>query len=209
MNGNKWVGPGHNAVFHDFDGQDWTVYHAVNRFDPYFANTADFTKRPVLMDPLDWSNDGWPVLRGGYGPSDDTMPAPAAQPRQKTAYKPRFARDDKPANLERSYSDEFNSANLGKQWSWIRQPSAGTYGLEGGTFRFDTQAADLFQDSNNASVLTEPAPKGDYMVETRLKLNVPAEGCCFNYVQAGLVIYKDDNNFIKMAQFLQLQHPSD
>jgi arabinan endo-1,5-alpha-L-arabinosidase len=36
-------------------------------------------------------------------------------------------------------------------------------------------------------------------VETRVKLNVPPEGCCFNYVQAGLVIYGDDDNFIKLA----------
>ncbi|MBN9391469.1 MAG: family 43 glycosylhydrolase [Chloroflexi bacterium] len=201
MNGNRWVGPGHNAVFRDFDGQDWTVYHAVNRTDPYFASTTDFTKRPVLMDPLDWTQDGWPVLRGGFGPSDGPMPAPAAQPYQKTTYKPRFARNDTPASLERAYSDDFNSNTLGPQWSWIRQPAPGTFGLENNTFRFDTQAADLYQDSNNASVLTEPVPKGNYMVETRVKLSVPAEGCCFNYVQAGLVIYKDDDNFIKMAPF--------
>jgi arabinan endo-1,5-alpha-L-arabinosidase len=30
-------------------------------------------------------------------------------------------------------------------------------------------------------------------------LNVPAEGCCFNYVQAGLVIYGNDDNYIKLA----------
>ena len=32
MNGNRWVGPGHNAIFTDFEGQDWFVYHAVDRF---------------------------------------------------------------------------------------------------------------------------------------------------------------------------------
>ena len=37
------------------------------------------------------------------------------------------------------------------------------------------------------------------MVETKVHLNVPPEGCCFNYVQAGLVIYGDDDNFIKLA----------
>ncbi len=200
MNGNKWVGPGHNAVFKDFDGQDWTVYHAVDRSHPYFAGTADFTKRPVLMDPLDWTNDGWPVLRGGFGPSDGLMPAPAAQPGQNTQYKPRFAKDDKPANLEKAFSDEFNSNTLdSSRWTWIRPPAAGTSGFVGGTFRFDTQAADLFKDSNNASVLVENAPKGDFVVETRVKVSVPAEGCCFNYVQAGMVIYKDDDNFIKLV----------
>ena len=36
------------------------------------------------------------------------------------------------------------------------------------------------------------------MVETKVRLTVPAEGCCFNYVQAGLVVYGDDDNFIKL-----------
>ncbi len=39
----------------------------------------------------------------------------------------------------------------------------------------------------------------DYVVETRVKLNLPPEGCCYNYVQAGLVIYGDDDNFIKLT----------
>ena len=37
------------------------------------------------------------------------------------------------------------------------------------------------------------------MLETRVKLDVPAEGCCFNFVQAGLVVYGDDDNFVKLA----------
>jgi arabinan endo-1,5-alpha-L-arabinosidase len=63
----------------------------------------------------------------------------------------------------------------------------------------DTQAADLYVDSNNASVLTRPAPDGNYVVETKVRLSVPAEGCCFNYVQAGLVIYGSDDAFVKLA----------
>jgi arabinan endo-1,5-alpha-L-arabinosidase len=67
---------------------------------------------------------------------------------------------------------------------------------------FDTQDADIFRDAahggsnNNASVLAEPAPYGNYVVETRVHLNVPPEDCCFNYRQAGLLIYGDDDNFI-------------
>jgi arabinan endo-1,5-alpha-L-arabinosidase len=81
----------------------------------------------------------------------------------------------------------------------VREPAAGGYSMAGGVLRFDTQAADLFEDSNNASVLTVPAPAHDYIVETRVKLNLPPEECCYNYVQAGLVIYGDDDNFIKLA----------
>ena len=40
MNGNKWVGTGHNSVFQDFAGQWWTMYHAVDRADPFFATAA-------------------------------------------------------------------------------------------------------------------------------------------------------------------------
>src|SRR5262249_26389766 len=52
MNGNRWVGPGHNAVFTDFGGQDWFVYHAIDRTDPYFAqpNPQQINKRHLMMD---------------------------------------------------------------------------------------------------------------------------------------------------------------
>ncbi len=196
MNGNRWVGPGHNTVFQDFSGQWWTIYHAVDRFDPYFEGAVGFTKRPALLDPIDWVN-GWPVLNGGQGISEQPQRAPAAQPGDKTTYKPKFAREDQPGRL--IVTEDFNGSSLGSQWRWVRQPAASTYGVGGGVFRFDTQAADLFEGSNNASVLTRAAPNGNYVVETRLRLNLPPEGCCFNYVQAGLVIYGDDDNYIKLT----------
>jgi arabinan endo-1,5-alpha-L-arabinosidase len=198
MNGNRWVGMGHNAVFTDFEGQDWFLYHAVDQNDPYFAGEVGFTKRPALLDALDWV-DGWPTVRGGRWASDTPQQAPAAQPGDKSQYKPKLVKPDELGGRIGALSDEFNSATLSPKWSWVRQPAADTFGLENGTFRFDTQATDLFVDSNNASVLTEPAPNGNYVVETKLQLNLPPEGCCFNYVQAGLVIYGDDDNFIKLA----------
>jgi arabinan endo-1,5-alpha-L-arabinosidase len=83
--------------------------------------------------------------------------------------------------------------------SWVREPASAGYAVSGETFDFYTQPADLFVDSNNASVLLETAPSENYIVEAKVKLNLPPEGCCFNYVQAGLVIYGDDNNFIKLV----------
>jgi arabinan endo-1,5-alpha-L-arabinosidase len=198
MNGNRWVGPGHNAVFTDFGGQDWFLYHAADQNDPYFAGEVGFTKRPALLDPLDWV-DGWPTVRGGQWASDSPMPAPAAQPGQATSYTPQLVQPDQPGDKISSASDEFTSQVLHPRWSWVRQPAGGTFGLENSSFRFDTQATDLYVDSNNASVLTEAAPQGDFIVETRVKLNLPAEDCCYNYVQAGLVIYGNDDNFIKLV----------
>jgi arabinan endo-1,5-alpha-L-arabinosidase len=199
MNGNRWVGPGHNAVFQDFDGQWWTVYHAIDRNDPYFEGAPGFTRRPLMLDAIDWVG-GWPTVRGGQWVSDTPQQAPAGQPGDKTNYKTKLAKDDRPGHLIKSLSDEFSSAMLSPQWSWVRQPASG-YGVETGAFRFDTQNGDLFVDSNNAPVLTELAPHGNYIVEVKVTLNMPVDKCGSDcrFVQAGLVIYGDDDNFIKLV----------
>jgi hypothetical protein len=75
QNGNRWIGAGHNAVATDVRGQDWIVYHAIDRADPYLDGTDGINERPMLMDRLDWV-DGWPVVRSGAGPSDTTRPGP-------------------------------------------------------------------------------------------------------------------------------------
>jgi arabinan endo-1,5-alpha-L-arabinosidase len=63
----------------------------------------------------------------------------------------------------------------------------------------NTQAADLHENSNNASLLLEPAPGGSWVVETKVRLNVPAEGCCWNFTQAGLVVYGNDDNYLRLV----------
>lgn len=198
MNGNRWVGGGHNSVFTDSAGQSWTIYHAVDRQFPYFRSTT-LTKRPPLIDALDWIN-GWPTVRGGLWASDTPQPAPAAQPGEESHYQLLTATPDEPGKLLKTFSDEFNTNALSPVWSWIREPVASTYGLADGTFAFQTQAADLHQRSNNASVLVRPAPDRDYLVETKVKLNVPDDGRSYNFAQAGIVIYGDDDNYVRLAQ---------
>jgi arabinan endo-1,5-alpha-L-arabinosidase len=197
-NDDPWVGTGHNTVFQDVSGQWWTIYHAVDRNDPYFEGAVGFTKRPVLLDAIDWV-DGWPTVNGGQGISTEPMPAPAAQPGDTTAHVPSAGTRDQQGARLTSLSDAFGGSTLGDQWSWIREPAADTWSISGGRLRIETQAADLFEDSNNASILLEDAPEGNFIVEARVRLDVPAEGCCYNYVQAGLVLYGDDDAFVKLA----------
>jgi arabinan endo-1,5-alpha-L-arabinosidase len=197
MNGNRWVGTGHNTVITDFAGQSWTIYHAVDRHDPYFAGAIGFTKRPALLDPLDWV-DGWPTVRGGHWASDEPMPVPAAQAGDAPAYVPALAEPDMPGDRIGWASDEFNSPRLHPRWNWER-PDLAEIAFGDGALQFETQPADLFGGSNNASVLLTDAPDGDYVVETRVQLDLPAEGCCFNFVQAGLVLYGDDDRYLKLV----------
>jgi arabinan endo-1,5-alpha-L-arabinosidase len=76
QNGNAWVGAGHNAVVTDLAGQDWILYHAINRADPYLDGTEGINERPMLLDRLDWV-DGWPAVRAGRGPSNSRQTGPA------------------------------------------------------------------------------------------------------------------------------------
>jgi arabinan endo-1,5-alpha-L-arabinosidase len=74
-NGNTWVGTGHNAVVTDLAGQDWFVYHAIDRRDPYLDEPFGINERPMLLDRLDWV-DGWPTVRAGRWASQGPERAP-------------------------------------------------------------------------------------------------------------------------------------
>ncbi|MDT0215022.1 family 43 glycosylhydrolase [Rothia sp. ARF10] len=196
MNGNRWIGTGHNSVFVDEGGQWWTVYHAVDQADPFYAFQTGFTKRPALLDPVDWV-DGWPVVNGGYMASDTRMPAPAAQPGERTRYRPKLLKPDT-VNRLRDH-DEFSGSTLDGDWSWA-EGRVGDATVTDGVLRWEVEHTDLYVDSNTASVLVRDAPSGDYVVETKVRLEgLPDEGCCFNYAQAGLVVYEDDDNFVKLT----------
>jgi arabinan endo-1,5-alpha-L-arabinosidase len=198
MNGNRYVGPGHNAAFTDYAGQDWFVYAAVNRFDPFFAG-SNLTKRGPMLDPVDWLN-GWPTVRGGLWASETVTDRPAAQPGQLNTYNPTYAVNDSPGTLIPQLSDEFDGTSFNWNWAAGRVPADGTYGLTANsTFSFAVQARDLYQDRNDASVLIKPTPTGNFIVETKVHLAIAGDFTNHNYTQAGLVIYGDDNNYIKLV----------
>jgi arabinan endo-1,5-alpha-L-arabinosidase len=196
MNGNRWVGTGHNSVFVDEGGQWWTVYHAVDQADPYFEFATGFTKRPALLDPVDWV-EGWPTVRGGAWASDRKMPAPAAQQGERSRYRPTLVKPHVPGRL--LDADGFRGTALDREWSW----AAGRTGqaeVSDGLLRWQVEKGDLYVDSDTASVLVREAPKQDYVAVTKVRLSgLPKQGCCFNYAQAGLVIYGDDDNFVKLV----------
>ncbi|AMM18866.1 hypothetical protein AX769_00320 [Frondihabitans sp. PAMC 28766] len=199
QNGNRWVGTGHNTVVTDFAGQSWIIYHAVDQSDPYYAGQPGYTKRPVLIDPLDWKN-GWPIVRGGAGPSDTVQAGPAAQPGERASYRPRFVADDQPGRVDGAASTTFDGSTLPTALTWTRQPAESTYSVSGGAFRWQTQDADIHPPTTPlASVLAEAAPHGDYVVETRVAVNTPATGDGLNYVQGGLIVYGDDGNYVRLT----------
>jgi arabinan endo-1,5-alpha-L-arabinosidase len=71
----RWIAPGHNSVVTDAKGRDWIVYHAADVRHSRVNTNADVNSRRImLIDRINWSDDGWPVIDG---PSEEPTAAPA------------------------------------------------------------------------------------------------------------------------------------
>ena len=201
-NGNRWVGPGGNVIFKDASGQDYMLYHAVDNNAPYFDLNPGFTRRPALIDPVDWI-DGWPTVRNGHWASDTLVPGPVAQPYQISNRWIDPKREDKPGELIASLSDDFDSSKLSPQWHFIHPQADNSYTLTGSSYQVSSQGPDENGNPNLVSILGEPVPAtGNWMVETKMTVDLPFDGsCCYNFSQGALFIYGDDGNSIKLDVF--------
>ncbi|GII78478.1 hypothetical protein Sru01_34600 [Sphaerisporangium rufum] len=187
-NGNRWVGTGHNAVVTDQAGQDWLLYHAIDRADPYLDEPFGINERPMLIDRLTWTG-GWPSVRGGAWASDGPQPAPGRRAPATVAAPPRIG------PVDRSRSDEFDGSALRPGWTWVREKQ-GT--LTGGALRWPTQDAELNKETNTASVLLREVPDGDWTAETKLDIDLGTDDVR-NFQQAGLIAYAGDDLYTKLV----------
>ena len=62
------IGPGHQTIVLDDDGETWLVYHAYE----VSSTGLKTNRRMVWIDQLDWE-EGKPVVRG---PTTDPQPLP-------------------------------------------------------------------------------------------------------------------------------------
>jgi len=192
---NRWVGTGHNAVVTDSAGQDWFVYHAIDRNAPFLNEPYGINRRPMLIDRLDWDG-GWPTVRHGQWASDGPQRGPETGRTAGHTAAADGAGGPRVGHLDRRFSDEFSGTTLGAGWTWVREDPNAT--VHSGALRWPTQAADLVGDANTASVLTRAAPSGDYVVETKLTIDLGVD-TVRNFQQAGLVVYAGDDDFARLS----------
>ncbi|MET9395703.1 family 43 glycosylhydrolase [Streptomyces sp. NPDC006624] len=193
-NGNRWVGTGHNAMVTDLAGQDWIVYHAIDRRNPYLDEPYGINRRPMLIDRLDWV-DGWPAVRGGRGASDGPQPAPVTRRTGQGPASPGPAPTPPAPASSVVFGDDFDQERPRPGWTWLRSPAAR---VEKGRLVWPTQDADLHKDNNSASLLLRDAPRGAWTVETKVRLDVGVEAVR-NYQQAGILAYVDDDRYLRLA----------
>lgn len=72
IGGDRFVGPGHNSVISDSKNQDWLVYHAIDKGDPWIGRGT--TRRSLFLDKIVWK-EGWPTIEGKV-PSQETQEGP-------------------------------------------------------------------------------------------------------------------------------------
>ncbi|WP_406045082.1 ThuA domain-containing protein [Micromonospora sp. NBC_00898] len=92
--------------------------------------------------------------------------------------------------------DEFGDATVNKcRWSTIVREDPAGYRLANGQLEIDTSAGDIYGTPNSdpKNFMLQSAPGGDWTIETKV------DGSAFNehYQQAGLMVYKDDANYVK------------
>jgi arabinan endo-1,5-alpha-L-arabinosidase len=200
MNGNSVIGPGGNVVFTDEAGQDYMLYHGILAASPYYAGNVGYTARPGFIDAIDWEN-GWPIVRGGFGASDKNAPQPnpAAQPASTGAYVTVLASQDLPRSVIPALSDDFTTTTLNAQWTFLHSTPANT--LTGNGYEVQTVGSDPVSSMPGVPMLAESSPVGDYMVETKIDLDLPIAGVGPDFAQTGLLIYGNDNNFVRLDLF--------
>lgn len=200
QNGNRWIGAGHNAVFQDPAGQWWTLYHAVDRHQGYFSVEDKLTRRPLLLDRIDWV-EGWPVINRGAGPSDTPQPRPALAAGAASARVSGAGPAPGPAPAPKAalWTERFAGTALDPRWRWVRPAAAGAWATGQPGLRMATRQTDLHVDTNTAAVLATALPEGDLRIEARIRLDAPLD-CCALPVQAGLVLMRDDDNYVKLVE---------
>lgn len=92
----RWWSRGHATLLEGPGGQWWALYHG-------YENGYRTLGRQTLLEPVRWTDDGWPVAEGGDLSASFAKPLPQARP------------DPGP-----SLSDDFQTLRLGSLWTLYR-----------------------------------------------------------------------------------------
>lgn len=160
-----WWSRGHASVVEGPAGDWWMVYHG-------YENGYRTLGRQVLLEPVEWTADGWLRAKGG------TLEGPMRKPRGGQASPAGFA-----------LSDDFTRNRLGTQWA-IFDPS----GDESGRVRLEADSLVLRAKGRS---LADCSPLlctvGDRHYEAEVELEV-GEGA-----QGGLALFYDSRGHVGLG----------
>ena len=157
-----WWSRGHATLIQGPASDWWMVYHG-------YENGFRTLGRQTLLEPVEWTKDGWPRAKGG------TLSSPIAKPKGGKLSPAGFA-----------LSDDFSTDKLGLQWGFYA-PVAGE------TDRIRYENGGLIVKGKGTS-LSDCSPltciTGDRSYEASVALEMSGEA------QGGLALFYDSRGFV-------------
>lgn len=160
-----WWSRGHATLVEAVDGSWWMAYHG---YEKGFWTLG----RQMLLDPVKWSADGWPMAQGG------DLSAPLRKPAAAPG-----------APHGEPLSDDFRTGRLGSPWTFFR-PAAG----EAARFRPGADGLELVaKGSGPADSSPLCAVAGDLAYECEAEITL-GEG-----TEAGLLLFYSSRLFVGLG----------
>jgi len=158
----KWWSRGHATLIEAPDGRWWMVYHG-------YENAFWTLGRQLLLDPVEWDDDGWFHARGG----DLSAPLPLPAPRASGTPLPAHGM---------ALSDDFRRDKFGVQWSFYDATpnEAERFQRRDGVLHLKAKG----QSPRDCSPLTFIQGDQAYQIECDIEID---PGCT-----AGLVVFYDN-----------------
>jgi len=141
-NEERWWSKGHGTLVEDRAGKWWMVYHA-------YENGYYTLGRQTLLEPIEWTADGW------FRASGSDPAAPIAKP----------AGDAVPHGF--AYSDDFSRPKMGVQWSFYAGDQA-----DRDRYRYDNGAL-VLQGKGSGPADSSPLwfVNGDHAYEMEVEID--------------------------------------
>jgi len=173
--GMRIQGVGHADMIEAHDGSRWIVFHGYRKLQAMYGGTHHILGRETCLAPVDWPENGWPVVNGnGTVPDKMTCPTLPLKP---------FA--------SKSLRTDFDENVLGLEWNWLRYPVTENYSLTERKGYLRLKGSDqTIEDRKSPTFVGRRVKHMNFTVTTQIDFNPAAAN-----EEAGLTILNNGAHF--------------
>lgn len=159
----RWWSRGHATALDAPDGSWWLIYHAYEK-DYYTLG------RPTLLEPLEWTKDGWFRVPAGTDPAKPIKRPPG-----------------KPNPVTLVHSDDFPGTALNPLWRFWKESGKGFHQVADNTLHLTARG----KSPADGRILTRITGDKAYRIEVDVAVDEGAEG--------GLLLYYSPSCYIGLS----------
>lgn len=171
---NPIQGTGHADIVQAHDGSWWMVCLGFRTQ----GGNHHITGRETYLAPVEWNNEGWPVVNG-TGDIAIEMNVPTL---------PQLPFKQCPEREDFNGTDFENPVvqGLGPEWSWLRNPDTSRYQVTAGLLRMYGNQYNLNEKSGSPTFIGRRQEDINFTAETQVRLRKPHSGD-----KAGMTVFMD------------------